>query len=83
MEIFYAHQAAKQLEALPKANQKRIAAKMRFYASQKDALKFAERLTNFEEGEFRFRIGRHRIIFDAAKNTIYVLKIAWRDKAYE
>jgi mRNA interferase RelE/StbE len=83
MEIFYTHQAAKQLGSLPKAVQKRIAAKMRFYAGQKDPLKFAERLTNSDEGGFRFRIGQYRIIFDATKSRIYVLKIAKRDKAYE
>ena len=44
MEIFYTHKAAKQLENLPLLIQKRIAKKMRLYASQNDPLKFAKRL---------------------------------------
>ena len=83
MKVFYTHKAAKQFENLPRAVQKRIAKKMRFYVSQKDPLKFSEHLTGHEEGEFRFRIGDYRVVFDVIKNTIYVLKIGKRDKIYE
>jgi len=83
MDIFYTRIATKQFEALPKAVQKRIAKKMRFYAAQETPLDFAERLTNFQEGGFRFRVGEYRAIFDARKNRILILKIAKRDKAYD
>ncbi|MEK7146877.1 MAG: type II toxin-antitoxin system RelE/ParE family toxin [Patescibacteria group bacterium] len=82
MEIFYANKAAKQLRGLPLLIQKRIVEKMRFYAGQVNPLKFAERLTNYREGEFRFRIGDYRVIFDVEKNIIFILKIKKRDKAY-
>ena len=83
MEIFYTHKAAKQLENLPLLIQKRIAKKMRFYASQNDPLKFAEHLSDRREGEFRFRVGNYRLIFDVRANAIYVLKIDRRDKVYK
>ncbi len=83
MKIFYTYKAAKQLKDLPRLIQKRIIEKMRFYVKQDNPLKFAEHLTNCKEGEFRFRIGDYRIIFDVEKNTIYVLKIRKRDKAYD
>lgn len=82
MKIFYTYKAAKQLNDLSRAVQKRIADKMRFYAEQTNPLKFAEHLTDYREGEFRFRIGDYRVIFDVKRNSIYVLKIKKRDKAY-
>jgi len=82
MIIFYTHKAAKQLKDLPRVVQKRIVEKMRFYAKQDSPLKFAEHLTDYREGEFRFRIGDYRVIFDMDKNTIYILKIKKRDKVY-
>lgn len=82
MKIFYTRKAAKDLENLPFGAQKRIAKKMRFYAEQSDPLKFAERLTESREGEFLFRIGDYRVIFDVTKNQIIVLAIRKRDEAY-
>jgi len=83
MEIFYTHKAAKQLENLPLSVQKRIAKKMRFYASQKDPLKFAKRLTDYYDGEYRFRIGEYRLTFDVKRDTIYILGVKARDKSYK
>ena len=83
MEIFYTHKAAKQLENLPLLIQKRIAKKMRFYASQKDPLKFAKRLTYYYNGEYRFRIGEFRLTFDIKRDVIYILGVKARDKSYK
>lgn len=82
MKISFTHKAAKQLEDLPRSVQKRIIEKMRFYAEQKDPLKFAKRLSDYHEGEFRFRIGNYRLMFDVKRSAIYILKIDKRDKAY-
>lgn len=83
MEIFYTQKAAKQFKNLPRLIQKRIVEKMRFYASQNDPLKFAKHLSDNREGEFRFRVGDYRLIFDIKNDTIYILKIDKRDKVYE
>lgn len=83
MDIFYTDKAAAQLKNLPRLIQKRIVQKMRFYANQKNPLKFAKSLVDNREGEFRFRIGKYRLIFDVQDNAIYVLKIAKRDKIYD
>jgi len=82
MEINYTRKASVNLENLPQDVQKRIAKKMRFYAKQENPLKFAERLTETKEGDFRFRIGNYRIIFDVINNKIFILAIRKRDKAY-
>ena len=83
MKIFYTDKAAEQLEKLAHPIQKRIIEKMRFYGIQKDPLKFAKRLTDYREGEFRFRIGDYRVFFDLKGSIMYILKISKRDKAYD
>jgi mRNA interferase RelE/StbE len=83
MDIFYTNKAADQLRDLPTLSQKRIANKMRFYARQPNPLRFAKRLVDFKEGEYRFRIGDYRVIFDVQQETIFVLKIDKRDKVYD
>ncbi len=83
MKIHYTYKAVKDFENLPQANRKRIAEKMRFYAGQKNPLRFAERLTEPREGEFRFRVGDYRIVFDIVKSQIFILAIRRRDKAYD
>ncbi|OGI64875.1 hypothetical protein A2647_02965 [Candidatus Nomurabacteria bacterium RIFCSPHIGHO2_01_FULL_40_24b] len=83
MEIFYTKRAARQLEDLPKPIQKRIAKKMRFFGEQKNPLRFAERLTDYREGEFRFRVGDYRLTFDVKNTAIYVLHIGRRDNIYQ
>ena len=83
MKIFYTHRAAEELKSLSQPVQKRIVSKMRFYASQENPLTFAKRLVDVREGQFRFRIGDYRVIFDVAKDSIYVLKIAKRSDVYK
>ncbi len=83
MEIFYTSKAAKQLNDLPRSVQKRIVDKMRFYAEQENPLKFAKPLTDSREGDFRFRVGDYRLVFDVKKDNIYILKVAKRDKIYD
>ncbi|MBI2450854.1 MAG: type II toxin-antitoxin system RelE/ParE family toxin [Parcubacteria group bacterium] len=82
MKVFYTPKAAQQLEKLSRAIQKRIVIKMRFYARQENPIKFAKHLINRLEGNFRFRIGDYRVIFDIKGDIIYILKIAKRDEIY-
>lgn len=81
MKIFYSSTAERQLEVLPKAVQKRIALKMRWFASQTDPLAHAKRLVGYNA--YRFRIGDMRIVFSVSGNSIYVLLIMKRDSAYK
>lgn len=82
MEIVYSPKAVEDLSRLPQHVQKRIAKKMRFYASQTNPSRFAKQLSYGELGSFRFRIGDYRVIFDIGKDTIFVLKVAKRDDIY-
>ena len=83
MEIVYTQKAAKQFRDLPRQIQERIAGKMIFFSEQSDPIKFAKRLVDHKEGEYCFRIGDWRVIFDVTDDKIFVLKIAKRDKIYD
>ncbi len=65
----------------------RIATKLRFFAQQENPLRFAERLTNSPYGEYRFRVGDYRILFDInARGVItilVILRIKHRREAYD
>ena len=82
MEFEYTHRAVRQFSKLPRQVQKRIAEKMRFYASQDNPLNFAEHLTDYREGEYRFRIGDYRATFDVQDGRIIILKVGRRDQMY-
>jgi len=77
MKIFYTHRAIAQFERLPKTMQVRLAKKMSFFAEQENPLLFAERLTDFREGEYRFRIGDYRVIFDLEFFVYTRFNILW------
>ncbi len=46
-------------------------------------MRFAERLSEPLEGEYRFRIGKYRLIFDVVRDKIFILKVRKRDEAYD
>jgi len=64
MEVIYTKKSIGNLNDLPRTIQKRIVIKLRFYATHATPLKFAERLTDPYLGDWRFRVGDYRIIFD-------------------
>lgn len=83
MKILFSHCAFKQLNNLDKTTQRKIIEKLNFYISQKDPLSFAKRIRDKKFGEFRFRIGDYRILFDLRKDRIFVLGVARREEVYK
>ena len=82
MWINYTKSAIIDLQSLPRDIQKRIAQKMKFYAGVANPLRFAERLTDHKDADFRFRIGEYRVKFDVINDKIFVLKIKHRKDVY-
>ncbi len=80
MKYIFTPTAEDDFDRLSRLNRKRIATKMRFYASQTDPLQFAEPLTG--SSEYRFRIGDYRVIFEILHDTLWVTAIKRRDEAY-
>lgn len=80
--VVFSSSAFRQLSKLDKNVQKRITDKLGFYLSQDDPLDFAERLTDHQFGDWRYRVGDHRVIFDAERGKIVILKIGHRKNIY-
>ena len=74
--------AFRQLSRLDQITQKRIIEKLDFYCSQDQPLKYAERLTDSRFGEWRFRIGEYRALFDVKADEIVVLAVGHRREIY-
>lgn len=59
----------------------RIAIKLRIYSE--NPVKYAIKLTSPKIGNYRFRIGEYRIIFDTDDEKIVVLRIGHRKDIYK
>jgi mRNA interferase RelE/StbE len=81
-EVYFSEKAARELKKLDKQIQRRIIEKLTHYASAEN-LNEAKRLTNPILGEWRYRIGDYRVIFDLSGKELQVLKVAHRSEVYE
>lgn len=74
--------AFKKLERLPKDIQKMLLKKLDFFVESGTPLSFAHRLINYELGEYRFRIGDYRVIFDVVEEKLIILDVDHRKDIY-
>lgn len=83
-KVEFTKKAAKDLAKLPKAKQILIVGKLEYFLSTKEPLVFAKRLTNHSLGQYRFRIGEYRVIFDLEiDGTMCVLAVGHRREIYK
>jgi mRNA interferase RelE/StbE len=79
--------AVKDMKRLEKSVAKRILSKLEFFVKQENPISFAKKLTDIRLGEYRFRIGSYRVIFDVRNDTtitiLIVLKVKHRREVYE
>jgi mRNA interferase RelE/StbE len=80
MRVRFTETANEHLDRLPRRVQTRIVEKIELYAEQPDPLQFAEPLAG--SGEYRFRVGDYRVIFEVLYDVIWVTAIKRRDEAY-
>jgi len=80
-ELVYTRKAIKDIQRLGPEVKDRIGKTLLRY--QEDPLSHAERLTDATLGEFRFRIGDYRVIFDLVGNEIVILRIGHRRDIYK
>lgn len=83
MEIILSQKAAKEFRKLPNDIQNRIKKKLKLYANSSNPLEFAKPMVDSDCGDYRFRIGDYRLLFDIANNNIYILKIGHRRNIYQ
>ncbi len=75
MRIVFTDRARKDWRRLPYSAQNQIRDTLSFYIKSGNLLKFAEKLNNYAWGEYRFRIGDYRIVFDIHSDSIIVLRV--------
>lgn len=82
MKIFFTQSAAKEWNKLSSAIKKRLKEKLIFILSQDAPLKFAKPMRDKTKGDYRFRIGDYRVIFDVDDHTLTVLRVGHRKNVY-
>lgn len=64
----------------------RILKKLKWFIGTSNHLRFAERLTKSPYGEYRFRVGDYRILFDVSARgvitVLVILRVKHRREAY-
>lgn len=73
--------ASKDLEKIDKKTQKIILLKIKEYSS--NPFRYSIRLTDNRIGDYRFRIGKYRVIFDIDGENLVVLRIGHRKNIYK
>lgn len=82
-ELVFKPAAVKDLRRLPKAIQKRMKLKLQFFLSHDDPLHFAIPLIgDGKAGQYRFRVGDYRILFDVEGIKMIILTIEHRREVY-
>ncbi len=80
-EIVYTKSAANAIKKLDAVARKKLRLKIERYL--KNPLGYATKLINPALGNYRWRVGNYRIIFDIDGNKIVVLKAAHRKDIYK
>lgn len=78
----FTRQAAKDLERLPKDLQQIIVKKLDYFVNSGKPLQFAAYLINSEIGQYRFRMGDYRVVFDLENETLIILTLGHRKEIY-
>lgn len=78
--ILYTRSAYKDIRKLDIVVKKRIKKKIEFFS--KKPLFHAKRLINPKIGNYRWRIGDYRVIFDIDQEIIVILRIGHRREIY-
>lgn len=76
-------EAFRQLRKLSPDVQRVIIKKLEYYLSTSQPVSFADYLTNFQLGRYRFRIGDYRVVFDVAEDVIVIHAVGHRREIYK
>ncbi|MBI4426943.1 MAG: type II toxin-antitoxin system RelE/ParE family toxin [Candidatus Magasanikbacteria bacterium] len=79
----FTDEAIKDMDGLDKKELSRIIKKLKWFAKQENPLNFAKRLQYDAIGQYRFRIGDYRVIFDCEEKNIRILRVGHRSSIYK
>jgi mRNA interferase RelE/StbE len=77
----FTSRALREIKKLNKETQRLIIKKIKFYCA-KDLFLTSEHLTNSKLGNYRFRVGDYRVIFDIDGKMVTILKVGHRREIY-
>jgi len=83
MKYSFKGKSVEEFSNLSREVQLQIKNKLEFFMSAPNPLRFAEHLTDFDLGEYRFRIGDFRVSFDVENNIAKILKVGHRKDIYK
>lgn len=72
----------KRFQKLSRDIQIRIIGKLDYFCAQEDPIGFAEPLTKSNLGEYRFRIGDYRVLFDVEGEILVIHDVSNRKDIY-
>jgi mRNA interferase RelE/StbE len=81
--LIFTSKSVKQLKKIGPPFKYIILQKLEYYASLPDPLTHAKRLKDREVGEYRFRVGDWRILFDVENDSLIIHKIGHRRDIYK
>jgi len=85
-KIIYIKKAINDLKGLEPGIARRIVKKIHFFSCQENPLAYAKKLSQPEIGQYRFRIGDYRALFDIDANgriqILMILRIKHRKDIY-
>ncbi|MFH1292318.1 MAG: type II toxin-antitoxin system RelE/ParE family toxin [bacterium] len=81
--IVFTNESLEDLDRLDKKVINRIIKKLKWFVKQSEPINFAKRLKYDAIGQYRFRIGDYRVIFDNEKDKIKILRIGHRSSIYK
>lgn len=79
-EVIYSKVAARDIQKLDKVTKKKLGQTIERYS--RDPVKFARKMISSKIGQYRWRAGNYRIIFDLSGKTIQVLHVGHRREIY-
>lgn len=80
-KLVYTRTAFNDVKKLDPVARKRI--KKRIEEFLKDPIRSAKRLTSSSIGDYRWRIGNYRVVFDIDKKIIVILRVGHRREIYK
>lgn len=82
-KLIFKKSAIEDLDKIDNKSRERIIKKLEWFINSEDPLFFVVQLTNPIIGEYRFRIGIYRVIFDCKKSIVIILRIGHRSNIYK
>lgn len=82
MKIIFTERARRDWRGLDRSTREQLRKKLSFYLGYEPPLRFAEKLRKPASGDYRFRIGDYRIVFDLVVDVIVILRVGHRKDIY-